>query len=122
MPNRIQRRRTKNWRAPVGVKYVGRGTPWGNPFVIGTDADDQAHAAALYREWLEHNSYDVHPPNISAEQRREMDGRRDWIITHAAGLAGMDLMCWCPDPGPGEPDHCHAVVLLELANAPAPSA
>ncbi|HEX5568070.1 MAG TPA: DUF4326 domain-containing protein, partial [Streptomyces sp.] len=36
-----------------------------------------------------------------------------------AELRGRDLMCWCPLPAPGEPDHCHAAVLLELANAPA---
>jgi hypothetical protein len=34
-----------------------------------------------------------------------------------AELAARDLMCWCPLPGPGEPDHCHAAVLLAAANA-----
>lgn len=32
-------------------------------------------------------------------------------------LAGFDLACWCPLPAGGEPDICHAAVLLELANA-----
>ena len=27
-----------------------------------------------------------------------------------------DLMCWCSLPARGGPDHCHAVVLLEMAN------
>jgi hypothetical protein len=31
-------------------------------------------------------------------------------------LHGRDLMCWCPLPAPGQPDHCHAAVLLRLAN------
>lgn len=35
------------------------------------------------------------------------DARRD--------LAGKSLACWCPLPAPGEPDHCHAAVLLEVS-------
>jgi hypothetical protein len=31
-------------------------------------------------------------------------------------LAGRDLACWCPLPAEGEPDHCHARVLMEIAN------
>jgi hypothetical protein len=27
-----------------------------------------------------------------------------------------DLACWCKLPAGGQPDHCHAPVLLELAN------
>lgn len=111
MPERLQRRRTAGWRAPVGAKYVGRGTRFGNPFVVGQDAYDRAHATSLYREWLEHNSYNVHPPNISPEQRQAMDDRRDWILEHAAELAGLPLMCWCPSD-----QACHADVLLELSN------
>lgn len=34
MPKRIQRKRTKGWRMGDAV-YVGRGTQWGNPFVVG---------------------------------------------------------------------------------------
>ena len=33
-----------------------------------------------------------------------------------AELAGRNLACWCPLPARGEPDICHAAVLLELAN------
>lgn len=31
-------------------------------------------------------------------------------------LAGKTLACWCPLPTPGEPDLCHAAVLLGIAN------
>lgn len=115
-PARIQRRRVRGWRAPLDAhgrkpKYVGRGTPWGNPFIVGVDATNNAHATALYREWLENNSYDVHPPNVPIEYRQEMDQRRDWIITHAADLAGRTLMCFCPTSVP-----CHGDVLLALAS------
>ncbi|MFF6931541.1 DUF4326 domain-containing protein [Streptomyces californicus] len=117
-PARIQRRRTKGWRAPAGAIYVGRGSRYGNPFIVGSDATNREHATALYREWLENNSYEVHAPTITTEQRQEMDDRRDRLITDAPTLAGQNLMCWCPLPAPGEPDHCHAAVLLQLANAP----
>ncbi|MFE1362605.1 DUF4326 domain-containing protein [Streptomyces harbinensis] len=117
-PARIQRRRNKGWRKPEGAVYVGRGSRWGNPFVIGEDAYDRAHAADLYREWLENNSYEVHAPGTTSQQRRDLDALRDSIIRDApALLCGRDLMCWCPLPEPGQPDHCHAAVLLELANA-----
>lgn len=109
-PERIQRKRTAGWTSH-GAKYVGRGTRWGNPFVVGVDADDREHAAALYREWLETNSYEVHAPTTTVEQRRQMDVQRDQLIADAVELVGRDLMCWCPTDGP-----CHADVLLELAN------
>lgn len=35
-PTRIQRQRTKGWRAPEGSVYVGRPSRWGNPFKFGT--------------------------------------------------------------------------------------
>lgn len=116
-PARIQRRRIKGWKRPLSAVIVDRTSRWGNPFVVGTDADDAAQATALYREWLENNPYEVHPPNCTPGYRRKMDDRRDWIITHAAELRGKDLACFCPLPAEGEPDHCHAAVLLELANA-----
>lgn len=31
-------------------------------------------------------------------------------------LAGKSLACWCALPAPGQPDHCHAAVLLRIAN------
>ena len=31
-------------------------------------------------------------------------------------LPGKDLACWCPLPAAGEPDMCHAAVLLVMAN------
>ncbi|MFI5687849.1 DUF4326 domain-containing protein [Streptomyces sp. NPDC051636] len=114
-PRRLQRKRTKGWRAPADAKYVGRGTPWGNPYAIkqcgpthavidtrtngvifGSKDQTEAHRVAVtwYRAWL------TSQPDLHAAARQQ--------------LAGRDLLCWCP------PElSCHADVLLELANHPA---
>ncbi|MFL0393527.1 DUF4326 domain-containing protein [Streptomyces albus] len=111
MPNRIQRKRTKGWRAPEGAIYVGRGSRWGNPYRItrrgnhwhvchddgvnepAFDSETGARTAALkaYRAYL------LDDAELARAARRE--------------LAGRDLMCWCPLDRP-----CHAGVLLEIAN------
>ena len=122
MPNRIQRKRTQGWRKPEGAVYVGRGSRWGNPYAVVRQGDGlygipgpidglgawatftherdaRADAVVLFRGWL-------------AERPKLIDRAR-------AELRGRDLMCWCPLPEPGEPDHCHAAVLLKIANAAA---
>lgn len=120
MPNRIQRKRTAGWRAPANTRYVGRGTQWGNPWVIAETlthwqvnwagprevrppaglkstvvADDRrdAHALAveLYEVWLHHQ------PRLIEAARAELNG--------------ADLMCWCPDAFP-----CHADVLIDVVS------
>lgn len=116
-PARIQRSRTKGWRATAGAIYVGRGSRWGNPYVVtqlgqqiavvdsrttgiifSHDSEPKARLVACtwYRAWLSSQ------PGLLAAVRRQ--------------LRGHDLMCWCPLPEPGDPDHCHAAVLLEHAN------
>ncbi|WP_327596832.1 DUF4326 domain-containing protein [Streptomyces chartreusis] len=116
-PRRIQRHRRKGWRAPDGAVYVGRGSRWGNPYVIkqcgptsvvvdsrtdgviyGGRSEAEARRVAVdwYRAWFSGQ------PDLAAAARRQ--------------LAGRDLMCWCPLPEPGEPDHCHGALLLQLAN------
>lgn len=120
MPQRVQRTRKAGQPGiPQGAVYVGRGRGdygrYGNPFVVGVDADDRKHATALYREWLETNSPTVYNPYAGAEYLDAMNDRRDRILEHIGELAGRDLACWCPLPQPGQPDHCHASVLLHLA-------
>lgn len=53
-PQRIQLRRVKGWRKPLGTINVARPTKWGNPFPVGAilDAcwcplDQPCHADAL---------------------------------------------------------------------------
>jgi hypothetical protein len=110
MPTRIQRRRTAGWRAPAGAIYVGRGpgSRYGNPW--SATEHGREGATRRFRAYLE-------------ARRTPRPGWMDLIGYPSdddirAELAGRDLMCWCPLPAEGEPDHCHAGVLLEWANQP----
>lgn len=97
-PHRIQRK--QGWQMPENTVYVGRGSKWGNPFIIGERnllincafVRDNNHAKAMYQRFLEYN------PEIANEARDE--------------LRGKNLACWCRLDQP-----CHADVLLELANS-----
>jgi hypothetical protein len=137
MPIRIQRKRTKGWRMPAGVVYVGRGSRWGNPFDFrkpdycwaalsygckGNPAGRQEASVRAFREWID-------PPGggriASSERQVKMAaGKKEITLgplvsagpapSHAeirTELRGKDLACWCKA---GDP--CHADVLLELAN------
>ncbi|MGY4543275.1 hypothetical protein ACVWY0_003208 [Arthrobacter sp. UYNi723] len=102
MPERIQRKRTKGWRMPEGAVYVGRGSKWGNPWVVGKaiiltgkrtgEKINGEDAAKLFRTTL----------------ARKMETHPDCLEP----IRGKNLACWCPLDQP-----CHADVLLELANA-----
>lgn len=77
--------------------YVGRPSPWGNPFTHaeGTLAQlrvpNRDMTVEAYRKWL------LEQPELVARARRE--------------LRGKILACWCA------PLACHADVLAEVANA-----
>lgn len=124
-PARIQRRRTKGWRKPEQATYVGRPTRFGNPFRVTLDPDTKGwHVVA--RSGFGVGTF---PSDLEA-RRYATDAFRVWITQpeqeetlrlFRALLHGRDLTCWCPLPEPGQPDHCHAAVLLELANQPAPA-
>ncbi|MDI5965791.1 DUF4326 domain-containing protein [Streptantibioticus silvisoli] len=49
-------------------------------------------------------------------QRVQRKRTKGWTLADLHLLRGKDLACTCPLPEPGEPDHCHAAVLLRLAN------
>lgn len=102
MPKRIQRKRTKGWRMPDNTVYVGRGSRWGNMYIVGEQCmtpwgddilvRDNAHAARLFRTEMV-NDILLHRPD------------------YLEPLRGKDLACWCRLD-----QACHADVLLELAN------
>lgn len=98
-PVRIQLWRTKGWRMPENTVKVDRSTKWGNPYQAGNDGDgNRSYLVTLFRDHID----------------RDRSGLAERI---RAELRGKNLACWCPLPEPGEPDCCHAAVLIEVANA-----
>lgn len=88
----MSRPRVINYRKegfPPGAIYIGRPSPWGNPFRIGRDGtrDEVIHKHFV---WL-------------AFQKRLLERLK-------TELKGKNLVCYC---GAG---NCHGDILLELAN------
>ena len=75
------------YRLYKNTEYIGRGSKWGNPFVIGKDGDrnEVIKTFAIYA------------------QRRLMQ-EPDWLTP----LKGKDLKCFCA------PQACHGDVLIEM--------
>lgn len=115
-PRRLQRLRAAGWRKPEGAVYVGRPTPFGNPYQL----------TRVGKVWVVH----VNIPDtdrvvtvstvFDERQARQdaVDAFRDELRTpggaeqaeyFARQLHGRDLLCWCAPAMP-----CHADVLLEL--------
>jgi hypothetical protein len=119
-PIRIQR--VAGRRQPQNATYVGRPTRFGNPArIIRAD-----HGLTV--QWGDTGGSVGTWPNETEARRYATEVYRAWIgrpeqadtrTLFRALLHGRDLVCWCPLPADGQPDHCHASVLLELANAPA---
>jgi hypothetical protein len=132
-PARIQRKRTKGWRAPAGAVYVGRGSKWGNPCtqvrMPALDGSEWEREGRLGKTSGQQHAF-VHPDKTvtwhlvkDATREQAVAMYREWLVlcpsvAEAArrDLAGRTLMCWCAIPEPGQPDHCHGAVLLVLAN------
>lgn len=102
--------------------YVGRGSRFGNPYVVGRDYRivedtrfgsevdqrlqriDPRLAVDLYRIWLSYMYISDRP-------------RQRPTPAEIESLRGKDLACWCPlTDAQGNHVPCHADVLLELAN------
>jgi len=66
--------------------YIGRGSKWGNPFVIGKDGT-RSEVLAKYRTWL-----------FDQEQ----------LLSELGELRGRTLVCFCA------PQACHGQILCEL--------
>lgn len=76
---------------PSGAVYIGRGSRWGNPFVIGKHGtrDDvcEEYAEFLKRQWR----------------------RKEVTLEDLAALHGKDLVCFCA------PLRCHGDTLEKAA-------
>jgi hypothetical protein len=69
--------------------YIGRPSPWGNPFKLARE-EDRAEVLAQYEAWL------LEQPELVARAQRE--------------LRGKVLGCYCA------PKACHGDVLARIAN------
>lgn len=74
---------------PPGSIYIGRGSKWGNPYVIPYDGD----RSQVIEKYLEHL---LASPGLYEEAVTE--------------LRGKDLVCFCA------PLPCHGDFLLQIAN------
>lgn len=135
-PKRIQRKRTKGWRMPEGVLYVGRPTIFGNPFraykcdccgywdvidnndvtyLVDHQYVRQAHVRTNRATWTTKEEAVRKTVSLyNDELTYWVGGRMKWdpVFREAVeSLRGHDLACWCPLDQP-----CHADVLLEIAN------
>jgi hypothetical protein len=83
--------RVVNGSAPEGAVAIGRGTVWGNPFIIGADGDRDT----VIRKF-----------HTYAQWRLEREPK--WLEP----LRGKDLACYC------SPNMCHGhsimVLLMEI--------
>ena len=68
--------------------FIGRGSPWGNPFRIGRDGDRSA-VLRRHERWLRDQHH---------------------LLRRIGELRGRNLVCFCAPLG------CHGHLLLRLAN------
>ena len=70
--------------------YIGRGSQWGNPFVIGQHGT-RAQVIQAYKDWI-------------------TNGEGKHLLHDLHKLKGKTLGCFC------KPQACHGDVLVELVN------
>lgn len=119
-PVRIQLSRRKGFNLQAesvalnGLPAVNCARPsvYGNPFVIGESypiAEGSIGGAHLGETKIT-NARDA----VEAFEAWATDEGSP--LPEVSRLRGKNLACWCSLPAPGEPDHCHAAVLLRLAS------
>lgn len=109
-PVRVQRKRTKGYNmqsaSPNGlpVKYVGRGTAYGNPYKVG-EKNDLGEVVTAF-DCLRYFEYYL-------KRKYQGDSLREFLEP----LRGKNLACFCPlKDKDGNPVQCHGDVLLRFAN------
>jgi hypothetical protein len=111
-PKRIQLRRSKGWRMPANTVKVDRTTIFGNPFSV--EQHGHSGSVRMYQLWLEWKLPDGAFPDWAMAM---LCTKRQMVMKALPRLQGKNLACWCALPEAGEPDFCHAAVLLEIAKA-----
>lgn len=79
--------------APKTAVYIGRGSPFGNPYLIG-----ESLFGTLSRE----EAVDLYEDDVKDDEEFQQ-----FIKKH---LRGQDLLCFC------KPKRCHGDILLKIAN------
>lgn len=125
-PLRIQRSRAKGWKMPANTIYVGRGSAWGNPFIVGEPSGVFPEGMGLKGktetlipnltldqciEFYENAVEGYLKPEMYPAGHSFSETKRPHANLHA--LRGKNLMCWC-----ALDQRCHADILLRLANPP----
>lgn len=102
-PIRIQRKRTKGWKAPPNTVSVTRPGPWGNPFTVGCNAwRFSAGVPYPVPETID---------EVLADYRYCLEALLAINPDKLKPLWGKNLMCFCALDKP-----CHADILLDYAN------
>jgi len=113
---RIQRKRRKGWKMPANTIYVGRPSPWGNPFRV---TGDMMYCYSINRKilspwilWYQDWGYTKKDAVDLYEKWLTGEIQEAWLppVPDLESLRGKDLACWCPLEEP----YCHADVLLKL--------
>lgn len=108
-PIRIRLSRRKGWRLPEAAVSVARPGKWGNPFVVGKDGN-RLQCVTMFAI-LADGFIDL-GGRLSVDDQLTIYRR---IRRSLGDLKGRDLACWCPEGA-----HCHADILLFLANGDRP--
>jgi len=82
--------------------YIGRGSPWGNPFRINSHTT-RPQAIDKHQQWLWAWLKKGNEIRINGVNNR-------WVIEHISELRGKILGCYCA------PLDCHGDILAELAD------
>lgn len=121
MAERIQRQRTKGWRMPPSAIYVGRPSPWGNPFpwsddrapwmalAIGERADASGRRAAavkLHRWWITGADPKDFPIDLEERGGPAIEYSDGTVRSFGSIASGLGAFMWLREPleVPRQPD------------------
>ena len=93
---------------PANTVKVDRTTIFGNPFPA--EQHGRSGSVRMYELWLDGK---LPAREFQASAMAMLMTKRSMVLEALPTLKGKNLACWCPLPGPGEPDTCHAAVLLK---------
>lgn len=113
--HRLQRQRTKGYRIPPNAIYVGRPSPWGNPFAwndnrapwmalaVGERADAEGRRSAavkLYRWWMEGTDPKAFPMDTEDHGGPAIEYTNGVVRSFRSMASGMGAMMWLREPLP----------------------